>query len=172
MEIAGREYLYNLALISITYGGFAALFTLFRERLNRRMAAYDAFLIRAVIQKGFIVTGCALLPPLLASLEISHAAAWQISSFAAGFLQALWLWSWLSRRMRVRGLPTSRPLVINLSLQVAVSVYLLLGASGYAYAAGPAHFMIGVTAILFLSAFAYQEAVVVLLESDAKRAKK
>ena len=171
MEIAGAGYLYTLALLAITYGGFAALFMLFRENLGDRMMQYDAFLIRGVIQKGFIVVACSMLPPLLAYSDIPQTVIWRLSSLAAGILQAIWLISWVARRMQVKGLPTSVFLVINLSLQVLTSIYLLLGASGLFFPAGPGHFLIGVTLILVWSGIAYQEGIVFLLQGGSGKKK-
>jgi hypothetical protein len=166
MEIEGASYLYTLALLAITYGGFAALFMLFRENLRDTLVAYDAFLIRAVIQKSFIVAFCAMLPPLLSFAAIPHETVWQLSSLVAGLMQALWLIAWMARRMRVKGVPTSTLLILNLSAQVLTSIYLFVGASGKAFHAGPGHFMIGVTLILAWSCIAYQEAIVFLLQRD------
>jgi hypothetical protein len=126
----------------------------------------DAFLIRAVIQKAFIVAACAMLPPLLASFDIAHPQVWRMSSAVAGLLQAGWLVSWLARRTRVKGMPTSKMLMANLSAQAAISVYLLIGASGTLFPAGPGHFLAGVSLILVCSGIAYQEAIVFLLQRD------
>src|SRR5579885_3068192 len=135
MEIEGASYLYTLALLAITYGGFAALFMLFRDNLRGAMVAYDAFLIRAVIQKAFIVAFCAMLPPLLAFAEVSHAAAWRLASAGTALLQICWLIAWVARRVKVKGVPTSKLLIANLSLQVLNAIYLLVGASGKVYPA-------------------------------------
>jgi hypothetical protein len=163
IEIPGAAYLYTLATLAISYAGFAALFILFRQDLRGKLVHYDAFLIQAVVQKGFIVAGCAMLPSLLTYAEVRTALIWKISSAVAGILQLLFLLGWIRRRRRIKGLPTTPPLVINLAAQVVLGIGLLFAAAGIAYPSELAVFLVGVTAILFLSIFAYQEALVFLL---------
>ncbi|MGH7015371.1 MAG: hypothetical protein ACREEL_14695, partial [Stellaceae bacterium] len=127
------------------------------------MREYDAFLIRGVIQKAFIVTACSMTPPLLGFWGLSHLTVWRISCLIAGILQLLFLASWIGRRRRVKGIPTSSWLVINLFLQLLTAAFLLIASSGFVFEAGVGPFLTGVTAILFLSGLAYQEAVVFLV---------
>ena len=169
MEIAGAGYLYTLALLSITYAGFAVLFMLFRQDLGGRMMHYDAFLIRAVAQKGFIVTACSMLPPLLTYCNLPTPLIWRLSSLVAGILQALFLASWIARRRTVKNIPTSTWLKLNLFLQLLTALYLLIGATRQFFDAGPGAFLIGVTLILFWSGIAYQEALVFLLQGELRK---
>jgi hypothetical protein len=169
MELPGSSYLYTLALLAITYGGFAALFMLFREKLRGKLMHYDAFLIRGVVQKGFIVAACSMLPPLLAYCDLSHPAIWRLSSMVAGVLQALFLVTWLSRRRVVKGVSTSKWLMLNLFFQLLTAAFLIVGATGKVFEPGPGPFLIGVTLILFLSCIAYQEALVFLLQGDRSK---
>jgi hypothetical protein len=168
-EITGAGYLYTLALLALTYAGFAALFILFRQDLRGNLVQYDAFLIHAVVQKGFIVAGCAMLPPLLSYAGLRPDVIWRVSSVVAAALQLLFLFSWVRRRRRLKGLPTSASLSVNLAAQCLLSVGLLISAAGWGYPSQLADFLIGLTAILFLSVFAYQEALVFILH-DAGRA--
>ena len=172
MELPGSGYLYTLALLAITYGGFAALFMLFREKARGEMMHYDAFLIRGVVQKGFIVAACAMLPPLLGYCDLSQSTIWRVSSLIAGVLQALFLVTWISRRRAVKGVPTSKWLVLNLSFQLLTAIFLIVGATGKVFEPGPGPFLIGVSLILFLSCIAYQEALVFLLEGDRSKEKR
>jgi hypothetical protein len=169
MELPGSSYLYTLALLAITYGGFAALFMLFREKLPGELVNYDAFVIRGVVQKAFIVAACSMLPPLLAYCDLSQPTIWRLSSLVAGVLQTLFLVNWLSRRRIVKGIPTSKWLVLNLFLQLLTVLFLIVGATGKAFEPGPGPFLIGVTLILVLSCVAYQEALVFLLQGDQSR---
>lgn len=169
MELPGSNYLYTLALLAITYGGFAALFMLFREKLPGELVNYDAFIIRGVVQKAFIVAACSMLPPLLAYCDLSQSAIWRLSSLVTGALQALFLVTWLSRRRVVKNIPTSKWLALNLFLQLLVAAFLIVGATGKAFEPGPGPFLIGVTLILVLSCVAYQEALVFLLQGDQIR---
>ena len=168
MEIAGAGYLYTLALVSITYAGFAALFMLFRQDLAGHMAQYDAFLIRGVVQKGFIVTGCAMLPPLLAYCEVPEHTIWRISSVVAGLFQLLFLVTWIARRRGIKNIHTSKWLIGNLVVQLLTALLLFVGATGKFFPAGPGAYLVGVTLILFLSGVAYQEALVFLLRGEVK----
>ena len=169
MELPGSSYLYTLALLAITYGGFAALFMLFREKLRGEMVHYDAFLIRGVVQKGFIVAVCSMIPPMLAFCELSHSTVWRLSSLIAGVLQALFLVAWIGRRRRVIGIPSSKWLVLNLFLQSLTAAFLIIGATGKFFEPGAGPYLIGVSLILFLSAFAYQEALLFLLHDAPNR---
>ena len=69
-------------------------------------------------------------------------------------------------------MPTSAGLVFNLVAQLLTAGFLLAAASGEFFAAGPGAFMIGVTLILFLSAIAYQEALIFLLRGDAGKSRR
>jgi len=172
MELPGSAYLYTLATLAITYGGFAALFMLFRHDLDGRLAHYDAFVVRGVVQKGFVVAASAMLPPLLFYCGLPQPLAWRIACAAAGLLQALCLLTWIPRRHAVKDVPTSAGLVFNLVAQLLTAGFLLAAASGEFFAAGPGAFMIGVTLILFLSAIAYQEALIFLLRGDAGKSRR
>jgi hypothetical protein len=52
MELSGASYLYTLATLSITYGGFAALIVIFRQIIGGGVSNYDVFIIRAVLLRG------------------------------------------------------------------------------------------------------------------------
>src|SRR4051812_16977069 len=108
-----------------------------------------------------------MLPPLLGYADVRLGLIWKISSGVAGFLQLLFLIGWLWRRRKIKGLPTTAPLIINLAAQGLLSIALLVAAAGFVYPSEIAAFLMGVTAILFLSVFAYQEALVFLLH-DAR----
>jgi hypothetical protein len=169
MELAGSSYLYTLALLAITYGGFAALFMLFRQSFGGQILPYEAFLIRGVVQKGFIVAACSMLPPLLAFCDLSHVTIWRLSSLIAGVLQALFLVTWITQRRVVTEIPTSNWLALNLFFQLLTAVFLIVSATGIFFEAGPGPFLIGVTLILFLSGIAYQEALVFLLQDSVAK---
>src|SRR5262249_61847376 len=66
MELAGTNYLYALATISVTFVGFSALLLVFRQTIGGKMTNYDSYFTLSFMQAGFIVTGGGLLPPLLA----------------------------------------------------------------------------------------------------------
>ena len=46
MELPGTTYLQTLAMISITFGGFAALVAIFRQTIGGRLSDFDMFFIR------------------------------------------------------------------------------------------------------------------------------
>ena len=172
MELPGSNYLYTLAALAITYSGFAALFMLFRENLAGKKLEYGAFLIRGVVQKGFIVAACSMLPPLLFFVGLPQSAIWRLSSMVAATLQGLFLLTWVGQRRKVKGIPTSNWLLANLFLQFMTAFFLMLNAIGVFAEAGPGPFLIGVTLILGLSAIAYQEALIYLLHDRRAGPKK
>src|SRR6516162_440360 len=86
MELPGTSYLYTLATLSITYGGFAALIVVFRQIIGGGVSKYDVHIIRTVLLRSFIVTCSALLPSALVLFDLSHSNIWRISSIVAAVL--------------------------------------------------------------------------------------
>jgi len=80
MELQGSSYLFTLATVSITFVGFAALVLVFRQAIGGEVTRYDTYFTLSFIQVGFIVTGGALLPPLLALYGWREDVIWRISS--------------------------------------------------------------------------------------------
>lgn len=127
MELPGTGYLYNLTLISVTFAGFSALITAFRQMVGGRFTKYDAFLIRSALVSSLIVIVCALLPPLLALFELSAAIIWRLSSLSAGILIALFtLLTQLIIRPMATGKPISKTAHAYHGVQLLTAMFLLM----------------------------------------------
>jgi len=80
LELAGSNYIYTLAVVSIIYVRFTALILIFRQPMGRRITPLDGFIIRAFIQLGFSAVIGSLLPPQLALFGFRPTEIWQVSS--------------------------------------------------------------------------------------------
>ena len=169
MELPGTSYLYTLATLSITYGGFAALIIIFRQIIGGGVSEYDVFVIRAVLLRSFIVTGCALLPPALVLFDLSHSIIWRLSSIVAAILQGLFVLTHRARRRVATNVPAHRSSLIPIGLGAVTAIALLMNALGIfgEPAAGP--FVIGVTAFLILSFYAYLLQLEILLRGNIEQ---
>ena len=98
MELPGSSYLYTIATLSITYAGFAALIVIFRQIIGGGVSSYDAFVIRSVLMRSFIIAFSAMLPPTLALFDLSQSVIWRISSLFAALLLGLFNLTFLARR--------------------------------------------------------------------------
>ena len=65
MEDPFHTYLYNLALVAVTFAGFATLATSLREGTGKKLSRFEVLLIQNHFILGFAVVGSAFLPPLL-----------------------------------------------------------------------------------------------------------
>ena len=154
MELPGTSYLYTIATLSITYGGFAALIVIFREVIGGKISSYDVFIIRSVLLRSFIVACSALLPPALVLFDLSQSLIWRASSIIAALLQALFVLSYRRRRRTLKEAPPTWALVIH-ALEVLTAIGLLMNALGVFGVPAGGPFVIGITAFLFFSFYAY-----------------
>jgi hypothetical protein len=172
MELQGATYLFTLASLSVTFVGFSALVIIIRQTLGGQMSPLEILITRIFIQLGFMVTAGAMLPPLLALFELPHPLIWRISSLAAAIPSFLFAVTYPSRRRAASGVPT--PLVIWLDIMVllAAVAVLILNCAGIGIAPGPGPFAAALTVILFLSGFAYLQALRLLLRHHVSRVDK
>jgi hypothetical protein len=83
-------YLYNLALITIAFVGFAALYLGFKQQMAGKMTKFDVMLTENHFLLSFMVVGAALLPPLFA-LVPSEQLSWETALRITSFYNALQL---------------------------------------------------------------------------------
>jgi hypothetical protein len=169
MELQGATYLFTLAALSVTFVGFSALVIIIRQTLGGQMSQLEILITRIFIQLGFMVTAGAMLPPLLALFELPHPLIWRISSVAAAIPSFLFAVTYPSRRRAASGVPT--PLVIWLDVMVllAAVAVLIFNCAGIGTAPGPGPFAAALTVILFLSGWAYLQALRLLLRHHLSR---
>ena len=152
MELPGTNYLYNLAMISVTFAGFAALLAAFRQMVGGQVTKHDAFLIRSALVRSLIVTVCALLPPLLALFELPGAIIWRVSSLSAAVLMAAFTisWPWVVRRMATDK-PLSKTARIYHGAQLLTAAFLFLASLGVFFQPAAGHFAAGVSIFMLTS---------------------
>ena len=167
MELPGSGYLYSLAVVSITFVGFAALLIVFRQTMGGAPTSYDAYFALSFIQIGFIVTAGALLPPLLALYGWSAETVWRVAG-AALALTILWFVATIPRRRRAAtGHPV--PLFVRTLLAVqALSAIALLLVATKVLRTGPGIYASALTLVLIASGIAYLLALSAVLPT-AKR---
>ena len=80
MEIEGATFLFTLAALMITFGGFSALLLGIRQAAGRRSSPIDRYLVKTLLTQIFVLTAGSLLPPLLALYGISETWVWRGSA--------------------------------------------------------------------------------------------
>ena len=65
MESPGTSYLYTIALLGMSFMGFAAIVMILRQTLGGHLRAFDALFARVYMEFAVIVSIGAMLPPLL-----------------------------------------------------------------------------------------------------------
>ena len=126
-EHAFHEYLYTLALIAITFAGFATLATSLTE--NRKLTKFHLLLIDNIFILGFAVVISSLLPPLLnfvPFLDKTTGEAWQRASVFAALLPLTFCLTYPSRRSKVsEGKPMLRGTKILLAFYYLIAALLM-----------------------------------------------
>jgi hypothetical protein len=165
MELPGSSYLQTLALISITFGGFAVLVTVFRQMIGGRLSDFDVFFIRNTLLRSFMAAGCSMLPSLLALFQISPSIIWRVSSLITGLLLTLFTLTWYARRRAVTHTPLTKAFLVNFFLQMLTAIFLLVIASGTILEPAPGHFAAAVTIIMVTAVIAYMAQLRLLLQA-------
>jgi hypothetical protein len=148
MELAGSNYLYTLALVSISYVGFIALILIFRQSAGARMTILDGFIIRVFIHLGFLAVLGALLPPLLALFRIQPATIWQAASGIVAVILGFWVVSFPARRHHASPIPIPPPIWAALAFLSVMDLILLSNVVRPPGENGVAIYALAVTGIL------------------------
>jgi len=155
MELAGTNYLYALATISVTFVGFSALLLVFRETIGGKMTSYDSYFTLSFMQAGFIVAAGGLLPQLLAFYQMPHTSVWRASSV----IMAVLIFAFVATTPRRRRAATNEPVPfyvgLLLLLQFLAGAYLLLNAIGWPASPNLAPFALALAVMLFTTGIAY-----------------
>lgn len=169
MEISASTYLLALATISVTFVGFSAMVIILRQTIGGEMSRLDVLVTRIFIQLGFIVAAGALLPPLLMLFSIPSRLIWQVSSIAAAVPSLLFALTYPSRRRAASRRPTPIVIWIDVLILLAAALILAWNGSGVGIEPGASPFAAALTAILFLSGWAYLQALNILLRPHIDR---
>jgi hypothetical protein len=130
MELPGSNYLFNLAVISITFAGFSTVAIVFRQVQGAGLSEYETVFLRLFLTSGLITAVFSIIPPLLGLFSITPSLVWRISSFA---LALVILWReifWMHRRLQVRPGPLPRRTVFLFAFSVVPILGLLINAIG------------------------------------------
>jgi hypothetical protein len=163
METSAETYLYTLATLAITFVGFSALVIIFRQTIGGEMSRLDVLLTRIFIQLGFMVAAGAMVPELLSLFHLPSVAVWRISSIAAAVPAFLFAVTYPRRRRKSSGVATPLVIWINVFVLLAAAGVLGCNAVGLGFEPGAGPFAAALTAILFLSGWAYLQALSMLL---------
>ncbi len=167
MESPGTSYLYTIALLGITFMGFAAVVMLLRQTLGGHLRAFDALFARVYMEFAVIVCVGALLPPLLMFWELPAEAVWRLSSALLGVPLLAIALSYPARRRATTGEPTPRYVRVNVTIIQLISLSLLIVATGLLHErSGPA-FLTALTAFLIFALVAWLRALSIILVPEA-----
>jgi hypothetical protein len=103
VEIKGALLLYALAGLMVTFAGFSALLLGIRQAAGAHLSLLDRYLAKTVLTHLFVLTGGALLPPLLALYEVSEGWVWRGSALLFGLPLLFLLLTYARRRRRAVG---------------------------------------------------------------------
>ena len=164
MEVTGAAYLYALAALMVTFAGFSALLLGIRQAAGARLSLLDRFIVKTILVHLFILTGAALLPPLLGFWNVSGMWLWRVSalSFAIPMLALLVTYSHRRRKAVGAGPPSigfAVFVVLGIAAIVAMLVYVI---GGFEYQA--AAYITALTANFFTTAFGFMIALEVIMQ--------
>ena len=169
MDLAGSTYLYSLAAISITFVGFSTLVVVLRQTFGGTMSSLDIFITRVFIQLSFIVAASAMVPNLLSLFALPQPVIWRFSSAIAAIPSFLFAVTYPWRRRGASGVRTPIGVWLDIGVLLVAATILIANAIGIAFEPGPGPFAVGLTVILFVSGWAYLQALNVLLRQHLVR---
>ena len=163
MESPETAYLYTLALLGMTFMGFAAVVMLLRQTLGRRLRAFDVLFARVYMEFALIVSIGAMLPPLLMLWGLPDGAVWRLSSAGLGATLFASAGSYPGRRQRVTGEPTPRYVRVNVATILLIALALLIAATGLLHERSGPTFLTALTAFLAVVLVAWLRALSIIL---------
>jgi hypothetical protein len=167
VEVKGAALLYTLAGLSVTFAGFSALLLAIRQTAGARLSLLDRSIARTVLIHLFMLTGGAVLPPVLALYGLSESLIWRISAALFVVPMLLLLLTYSQRRRKVVGtapppMVTAIFIVFGSAVLAAMLVYVFAGFGHEAAAYITALFV-----DFFTIAFAFVTALEVILQQPA-----
>jgi hypothetical protein len=128
MEFKGATFLYTLAGLMITFGGFSTLLLALRPAAGARLSLLDRFLAKTVMTHIFVLTAGALLPALLVLYDIPEKWIWRGSAvlFALPMLSLQLTYPHRRRKVAGKGPPPA-----ILALLVVTGAVVTLAMLGY-----------------------------------------
>ena len=167
MESQETSYLLTMAVLGMTFMGFAAIVMLLRQTLGGQLRAFDALFARVYMEFAVIVSMGAMLPPLLMFWGLPTGAVWRLSSGLVGIL-LLWIGlSYPARRRAVTREPTPRYVRVNVAFIVLISLTLFIAASGMLHERAGQVFLAALTAFLTFALVAWLRALSIILVPES-----
>jgi len=164
VEVKGATFLYALAALMVTFAGFSALLLGIRQAAGARLSLLDRFIVKTILVQLFILTGAALLPPLLGLWNVSEAWLWRIAApcFAIPMLILLLTYSHRRRKAIGAGPPPVGFAVFVVVGSVAIAAMLVYIIGGFEYQ--PAAYITALTVNFFTTAFGFVTALEVIMK--------
>ena len=169
MELPGTTYLYTLATLAVTFVGFSALVILLRQAFGGGLSKLEILITRIFIQLGFIVAAGAMLPPLLALFGWPATRIWRICSLVTAVPSFIFAVTYPSRRRAAAGVATPIAIWVDVIVLTLDSLMLFGSAVDIGVEAAPGPYAASLTFILFLSGYAYLQALNLLLRGHLER---
>ena len=166
MESPATSYLYTVAILGMSFMGFAAVVMLLRQTLGSHLRAFDTLFARVYMEFGLIATIGAMLPPLLMFWELSPAAVWRVSSSLLGIPLLLFAVTYPARRRAASHEPTPRYVRVNLSILLVISLTLLLAATGVLHERSGRIFLTALTIFLTFAVATWLRTLKLILVPD------
>ena len=162
VEVKVATFLYALAALLITLAGFSALLLSIRQMAGARLSLLDRFVVRTILIHLFILTGGALLPPILGLWNVSETWLWRVAAlcFAIPMLVLLLTYSHRRRKAVGTGLPPVGFAVFIVVGSAAIAAMLIYIIGGFEYQA----YITALTTNFFTTAFGFVTALDVIMQ--------
>jgi len=163
------SYLLALAALAVSFVGFSSLVIMLRQVTGGAMSRFDAFLTRTFVQLGFLVAAGSLLPQLLGLSTLSAVSIWKVASLAEAVPTLVFATTYPYRRRLASGVKTPPAIWGDVLVLASTGLALLLNGSGLFFAPGPLVYAAALTLMLCLSAWAYLQALQLLVREHLSR---
>jgi hypothetical protein len=167
MDLPGLSYLFTLAELSVTFVGFSSLVVVLRQTMGGEMSKLDILITRIFIQLGFIVAAGAMLPALFSLFHLSQPTVWRVASLIPAIPAIVFAATYPTRRRAASGVAAPLAVWIDVVIILLAVTALLGNAAGWPLAPGAGPLAAGLTGILFVSGWAYLQALNTLLRHHA-----
>jgi hypothetical protein len=171
MELPGSSYLYNLALISMTFGGFAVLIFVIRQTIGGRVSRYDIFFMRTMVIWTVMVVVFAMTPAWLTLFGLPHSTIWRLSSLTAAVLLSFLLWYRLAGRHSLH-VHLPKWATTHFIFDWLVAIFLLMNSLQMFFEAGPALYVGCINAIWLSGVLTYLYTFEILLAQPKEKRRK
>jgi len=167
VEIEGATFLFTLAALMITFGGFSAVLLGIRQAAGGRSSSIDRYLFKTLLTQILVLTAGSLLPLLLALYGISETWVWRGSAllFAMPMLGLLLTYPYRRLKAVGKGPP---PIVFAIVVVLGSAAILAMLASIFGgFGHQPAVYITALLINFLTTAFAFIRALDVIMQEPA-----